>query len=229
MQLLDHKNDYNIFFIEREMQGMDGIEFAKELKSKNLIPVHAPVVIMLSNELYLIDDEAKDAGTHKMLYKPPTPSDIIDFLNELIGVKVKNEDYDHEYAARFEGRRILLAEDVDINREIVMAFVEPTHLMVDSAEDGAIAVDMFKNNPEMYDAIFMDVQMPNMDGYDATGAIRSLDIPNAKTIPIIAMTANVFREDIEKCLEAGMNDHIGKPIDMNILLNILSKYLPHPE
>ena len=125
----------------------------------------------------------------------------------------------------FEGRDILLAEDVEINREIVAALLEPTQLMIDYAENGAEAVRMFKESPEKYEMIFMDVQMPGMDGYEATRTIRSFDIPQAKTIPIIAMTANVFREDIEKCLEAGMNDHIGKPLDFHEVLEQLKYYL----
>jgi len=98
-------------------------------------------------------------------------------------------------------------------------------LTIDCAENGAEAVRMFDDAPDRYDMIFMDVQMPEMDGYEATRRIRSLDIPRAKTIPIVAMTANVFREDIEMCLEAGMNDHIGKPIEIEEFIGTLQKYL----
>ena len=108
---------------------------------------------------------------------------------------------------------IILAEDVDINREIFVALMEKTHIMIDHAENGLIAVEMFKQNPDKYDLIVMDLQMPEMDGLQATQTIRALDIPKAKTIPIIAMTANAFKEDIESCLAAGMNDHLAKPID----------------
>ncbi|MDR2543462.1 MAG: response regulator [Treponema sp.] len=125
----------------------------------------------------------------------------------------------------FKGCRILLAEDVEINREIVTALLEPTQVIVDCAENGVEAVQMFSRSPEQYDLIFMDVQMPEMDGYEATHIIRALDIPAAKVIPIIAMTANVFREDIEKCLQSGMDDHIGKPIDMNELLKKMRDYM----
>jgi PAS domain S-box-containing protein len=128
----------------------------------------------------------------------------------------------------FEGRRILLAEDVDINREIVMTLLEPTGLTIDCAENGSEAVRMFTDAPDRYDLIFMDIQMPEMDGYEATRRIRALDIPKAKTIPIIAMTANVFREDIEKCLKAGMDSHVGKPLDFEEVLDKLRSYWVTP-
>jgi len=126
---------------------------------------------------------------------------------------------------RFEGRRLLLTEDVEVNREIVQVLLEPTLIAIECAEDGEQAVKMFKDAPDKYDVIMMDVQMPKMDGYEATRIIRGLDVPGAETIPIIAMTANVFREDIERCLEAGMSAHIGKPIDFDEMVGILKSYL----
>jgi CheY-like chemotaxis protein len=129
------------------------------------------------------------------------------------------------YAEHFQGRRILLVEDVEINREIILALLEPTKLSIDCSENGQIAVNTFKENPQRYDMIFMDLQMPEMDGYEATRQIRSLDVPNAKTIPIIAMTANVFKEDIENCLAAGMDGHIGKPIHFDEVLLMLKNLL----
>ncbi|MCL2126074.1 MAG: ATP-binding protein [Oscillospiraceae bacterium] len=125
----------------------------------------------------------------------------------------------------FSGRHALLVDDVEINREIVIALLEPTSIEIDCAENGAIAVRMFSENPDRYDIILMDVQMPEMDGYQATRTIREIDIPKAKSIPIVAMTANVFKEDIERCIEAGMNDHLGKPLDINEVLNKLNEYL----
>jgi signal transduction histidine kinase/DNA-binding response OmpR family regulator len=125
----------------------------------------------------------------------------------------------------FEAYRIILAEDVEINREIVLTLLEDTKLAIDCAENGAAALKLFSENPGFYDFIFMDVHMPEMDGFEATRRIRALDDPKAKTIPIVAMTANVFKEDIEKCLEAGMNDHVGKPLDIPIVLEKLRKYL----
>jgi signal transduction histidine kinase len=125
----------------------------------------------------------------------------------------------------FPGRCLLLAEDVDINREIVLELLNPLQLEIDCAVNGVEAVEKFTAQPERYDLIFMDLQMPEMDGYEATRLIRALDLPNAKEIPIVAMTANVFREDIEKCLEAGMNDHVGKPLDLDDVLKKLTFYL----
>ncbi|MDR2110655.1 MAG: response regulator [Spirochaetaceae bacterium] len=133
---------------------------------------------------------------------------------------------DLEREDNFKGARILLAEDVEINREIVISLLEPAGLAIDCAENGLEAVDLFMQDPEKYDLIFMDIQMPEMDGYEASRRIRSCGLSRGKTIPIIAMTANVFREDIEKCLAAGMNAHVGKPLDMEEVLAVLRTHLP---
>jgi cellobiose-specific phosphotransferase system IIC component len=132
---------------------------------------------------------------------------------------------DNAGEAVFRGRRMLLAEDVAINREIVLALLEPTELEIDCAENGAEALRLYSASPERYDLIFMDVQMPEMDGYEATRRIRALKNSLAKEVPIIAMTANVFREDVENCLESGMNDHVGKPLDFDEVIRKLRKYL----
>jgi signal transduction histidine kinase/CheY-like chemotaxis protein len=141
-----------------------------------------------------------------------------------VGLKQADEAWD-DVDGLFKGFHILLAEDMDINREIVQALLEPTLLGIDCAENGAEAVRMFREAPDKYDMIFMDLQMPEMDGYEATRGIRELDVPKAKTIPILAMTANVFREDIEKCIEAGMNDHVGKPLALEEVMDKLRAYL----
>jgi len=127
----------------------------------------------------------------------------------------------------FMGHTVLLAEDVDINREIVVTLLEPTGLTVECAEDGEQALRMFRDRPDRYDMIFMDLQMPNLDGINATRRIRELGIPKAKVIPIVAMTANAFQEDIENCLSNGMNDHLGKPLDFTLVLDKLRRYLPN--
>jgi CheY-like chemotaxis protein/two-component sensor histidine kinase len=125
----------------------------------------------------------------------------------------------------FEGKRILLAEDIEVNREIIASLLEHTGITIDYAKNGIEAVDIFSSSSQIYDLILMDIMMPELDGYEATRKIRALDVPNAKQIPIIAMTANVFKEDIEKSLESGMNDHIGKPVDYNKLLIKLEENL----
>jgi signal transduction histidine kinase/CheY-like chemotaxis protein len=123
------------------------------------------------------------------------------------------------------GKRILLAEDVEINQEIVMALLEPTGIEFECAANGAEALEKFRASPQSYDLILMDCMMPEMDGYEATERIRALADPHAQQIPIVAMTANVFQEDIDKCLASGMNAHIGKPLDYNKFLAILQDYL----
>ena len=125
----------------------------------------------------------------------------------------------------FSAYTILIVEDIDINREIIAAVLEESGVSIDFAENGRIAVSLFRENPEKYDLILMDINMPEMNGYEATRRIRALGAVRAKDIPIIAMTANVFKEDIEKCITAGMNDHTGKPIYPNELFEKLKKYL----
>ncbi|MCL2154904.1 MAG: ATP-binding protein, partial [Leptospirales bacterium] len=125
----------------------------------------------------------------------------------------------------FSNFSVLLVEDIDINREIALAFLDDTHIQVDSAENGLKAVEAFENAPHKYDLILMDMQMPVMDGLEATRRIRAMDFSEAKQIPIIAMTANAFAEDIAECKNAGMNDHIGKPLDSQIFINKLMMYL----
>ncbi|WP_461256662.1 ATP-binding protein [Treponema sp. R80B11-R83G3] len=132
---------------------------------------------------------------------------------------------DGEQEPDYHGKRILLVEDVEINREIVITVLEPLGLEIMEAEDGQKAYDIFRANPDSFDLIFMDIHMPGIDGYEATRLIRAFDHPRAKTVPIIAMTANVFREDVERCLNAGMNDHVGKPLDFGVVSSVLKKYL----
>jgi len=125
----------------------------------------------------------------------------------------------------FSGKRLLLVDDVEINREIVITLLESTGLLIEGAEDGAVALAKFKENPWQYDLIFMDVHMPVMDGYETTKAIRSLELPWAQAIPIVAITANAFQEDVEKSLQAGMNSHLSKPLRQNTMIELLQRYL----
>jgi PAS domain S-box len=128
----------------------------------------------------------------------------------------------------FTGKSILLVEDVEINREIIMALLEDTGIAIDCAENGHIGLKMFRNNPEKYDLIFMDIHMPEMDGYTASKELRATGCARAGSVPIIAMTANAFKEDIESCKDAGMNDHIAKPVDFTLLREKMQKYLRQP-
>ena len=137
----------------------------------------------------------------------------------------KEDETSGDISGIFRGHRVLLVEDVDINREILMTLLEPTLLEIDCAVSGTEAVRKFSETPESFDIILMDIQMPEMDGYEATRTIRALNAPNASTVPIIAITANVFKEDIDNCLNAGMNGHIGKPFDFDEVLDNLKEFI----
>ena len=226
LQLVEEKGAYDIYFVDWKLPDYDGLLLANTLKAKVTGDRIPHIVIMSSAEWNLIEDEAKKLGINKFLPKPLFPSTILDIVNAILGAEQNEQNsvqqVTHEH---FKGYNILLAEDVEINREIVEVLLEPTQIAMDFAENGEEAVTMFVNDPDKYDMIFMDVQMPKMDGYHATRTIRGIDNPRAKTIPIVAMTANVFKEDIEKCLEAGMNSHIGKPLNFEDVLNKLRTHL----
>jgi signal transduction histidine kinase/CheY-like chemotaxis protein len=228
--LIDRNGFYDLYFIDWKMPGMDGIALSRLIIERG---GDQSVVIMISStEWSVIEAEAKNAGIKKFLPKPLFPSMIADCINECLGASslpAKGEEIAE--IDDFSGRRVLLAEDVEINREIILALLEPTNLIIDCAENGIEAVRRFSESPQIYDMIFMDLQMPEMDGYEATRRIRAFEAENPPPetaqpggIPIIAMTANVFREDIEKCLEAGMNGHLGKPLDINEVLDKLREY-----
>jgi CheY-like chemotaxis protein len=227
LELIEQKGDYNLYFIDWKMSDMDGIELTAELKKRMKEQGDSFVVMVSAAEHSIFADEAKKAGVDKFLQKPLFPSIIEDMVSDHFGLTEERvEDVEVGIAGIFADRCILLAEDVEINREIVMALLEPTGLVIDCAENGKEAVQMFSEAPKKYDIIFMDMQMPEMDGLEATRQIRKLDNQRAMSIPIVAMTANVFKEDIENCLAAGMNNHIGKPLDFNELIEVLRKYLP---
>jgi signal transduction histidine kinase/DNA-binding response OmpR family regulator len=231
ISLAERNEIYHIYFIDWRMPGMDGIQAAAELKART--PANSVVIMMSAAEWNAVEIEARRAGIRKFLSKPIFPSTIADIINDCLGVQ-----YDQvteavpDITGLFAGRRILLTEDVEINREIVLTLLEPTGLEIDCAENGIEAVRMFSEAPGKYELIFMDVQMPEMDGYEATRRIRAIEKELCgshedlfRQIPIVAMTANVFSEDIEKCLKSGMNSHLGKPLDFDEVLDKLYAYL----
>jgi len=236
LALVEQKGGCHIYFVDWKMPGMDGIQLARELKTRT--PENSVVIMISAVEWSAVAEEAKKAGVVKFMSKPLFPSTIAEIINECLGTgNRQKEEVKTDITGLYKGHCILLAEDVEINREIVLTLLEPAQLEIECAENGAEAVSMFTEAPEKYEMIFMDVQMPEMDGYEATRRIRtveaemhsssaaSYDGESHRQVPIIAMTANVFKEDIEKCLEAGMNGHIGKPLDFNEVLEKLSKYL----
>jgi signal transduction histidine kinase/DNA-binding response OmpR family regulator/PAS domain-containing protein len=232
LELVSKNGLYDIYFVDWKMPGMDGLELARELRelgSKNSV-----TTMISSGEWSSVETETRAAGIDSFLSKPLFPSAIIDCISEYLGLESLKTGENNVFTEIdvYEGRRILLAEDIEINREIVLTMLEPTRLKIDCAENGRAAVKMYCDEPGKYDMIFMDVQMPEMDGYEATKQIRKFENENmeslpieAKRVPIIAMTANVFREDIEKCLAAGMDNHIGKPLALEDILGMLRKYL----
>jgi len=209
------------------MPEMNGIELTREIKRRCM--ENQIVMLISSTDWAEVEHDARDAGAARFLQKPLFPSSIVDCINACMNVRGEKagggfcEDVSEDGV--FSGKRTLVAEDVRINREIFQALIEHTGLDMDFVEDGVEAVEKYSADPEGYDMILMDIQMPNMDGYAASREIRSSGRPGADAIPIIAMTANVFREDIDRCLAAGMNDHIGKPIDTPEVIAKLKRYL----
>ncbi|MCL2373701.1 MAG: response regulator, partial [Treponema sp.] len=225
---------YDICFLDRKTSDMSGIELTRELKELN--PGKPVVLIASVVEWNAIEKEAKSAGVDDFLGKPLLPSTVVESIGKCIGAAAIAEEKEREEDSAmfgldetFPGRRILLAEDVEINREIVQTILEPTEIEIDCAVNGAEVVEMFEKNPERYDMIFMDLQMPEMNGLEASRRIRGFGSPKARDVPIIAMTANVFKEDIEICLKAGMNAHIGKPLVLGEVMEILRQYLRAPQ
>ncbi|MDR2619146.1 MAG: response regulator [Treponema sp.] len=227
--LIEKNGPYTFYFIDWRMPGMNGIELSGRIKAADS-GKNSVVIIISAAEWGIIEDEARGAGVDGFLPKPLFPSAIVSCINEYLDIEhpLVQEDAAAGTDGCFKGYRVLLAEDVQINQEIVLTLLESTALDIDCADNGAEAVKKFFADPDRYNMIFMDVQMPEMDGFEATRRIRSLDLQWAKTIPIVAMTANVFKEDIEKCLASGMNDHVSKPIDIDEVMNKLRQYLLRP-
>ena len=220
LKRIDESGGYDIYFVDWEIPGMDGIELIRRIKRRN--PNRKSAIIMISaTEWSVIHDKAKDAGIDKFLRKPLFASEVVDCMNTCMGVIEPNTSRQKNVkTGEFRGCRILLAEDVKINREIVLGRMKFTDAEIDCAENGLEALRIVTENPDKYEMVFMDVQMPEMDGMEATRRIRQ----SGNQVPIIAMTANVFKEDIDLCMAAGMNDHIGKPLDLSSVLEKVRKY-----
>ena len=222
----NRRGAYDIVFVDWKMPGMDGIELTRKIRTG----MHENVLIVMisATEWSVIEERAKSAGVNGFIPKPLFASVLVDCINQYLGkARSGKAGQDGEYAANcFAGYRILLAEDVEVNREIVIALLEDTGIAIECAENGLVAYEKFAADPALYDMIYMDIHMPVMDGFTATKKIRASGLERASTIPIVAMTANVFREDVEECLAAGMNDHVGKPIDLDEVMEKLKQYLP---
>ncbi|MDR1943956.1 MAG: response regulator, partial [Synergistaceae bacterium] len=227
--MIERSGPYDVYFVDWKLPGMNGIELSKQI---NRYKEGKSVVIMISAaEWDAIEKEANKAGVYRFMQKPLFSLSIADCINDCLGPEeneaesVAAENKANSVKGCFAGHRVILAEDIEINREIVLELLEPTELEIDCAGSGLEALELFKSDPGRYEMIFMDIQMPVMDGYEATRSIRELDSPQAKTVPIIAMTANVFREDVDRCIASGMNEHIGKPLDIDSVMDKLRKYL----
>jgi len=250
LTMIGKDSPYDIYFLDWKMPGMDGVELAEQIKTRT--EQKSAIVLMTSADWSFIEEKARQAGVEKIVAKPLFPSVIAECINQCTGrEETTMKDEGTIGTDDFSGYRIILAEDVEINREILLSLLEPTGLAVDCACNGIEAVELFTSSPDKYAMIFMDVQMPEMDGYEATRRIRAfeakhkdaagsdrstkndpefegqtLQTPESlKGIPVIAMTANVFKEDVDHCIDAGMNGHVGKPLDMEAVLAQLRKHL----
>jgi PAS domain S-box-containing protein len=219
-KIIEERGGFDVYFIDWRMPEMDGLELTKWIKSRGM---RGKVILFSSAELEEIREASLQSGADKCLIKPFLPSAVIDCLNECFGISGRYESHgkDNEFA----GKTLLVVEDIEINREILLSLLEHTGLNIDCAENGEEAIALIKAAPGRYDAVLMDMQMPVMDGLKATRRIRAMPDPQCKDLPIIAMTANVFKDDVENCLAAGMNDHVGKPIDIDEMFRKLRKFL----
>lgn len=227
-----HKTNrtYDIIFLDYDMPDANGLDIVKRLSG--VIDKNTVIIITSFSEWRQIEDALQQIGVNRFIAKPIFPSAVLDAINDVVGSTLKTLEIKMDVpreAPDFSGINILLAEDVEINREIFMALLAETQVSIDTAENGLSAVSKFKENPNRYDLIIMDIQMPEMDGYEATRTIRAMDIPKAKVVPIVAMTANVFKEDIERCLACGMNGHLSKPIDEKDVIEKIKHYTVSPE
>lgn len=213
------------------MPGKDGLATAKEIRQTAGDEI--PIIILSAYDWSDIESEAKEAKVNGFISKPMFKSKLIRTLQNVLGPEGGTEIASVLETFKrqdFSGRRVLLAEDNEINIEVAQELLHLVGIEVETALNGQLAAECVQERPAgYYDLIFMDIQMPVMNGYEAAHAIRTLDRPDLKEIPIIAMTADAFSDDIRRSKEAGMNDHISKPVDLERLEAVLLKWLPHTE
>lgn len=215
----EQNDPFHVYIIDWLMPDMNGIETVRRIRK--VIEPSTPIIILTAYDWADIEDEARQAGVTAFVSKPLFMSELRDALTHKVvsgrqPLLPKHGDY--------TGKKVLLVEDNELNREIATAILEEAGLKVDAVEDGTDAVAKMNEAAEdEYDLILMDIQMPKMDGYTATREIRTLSSSKKANIPIVAMTANAFEEDRQKAFKAGMNAHIAKPIDVNILMGTLDK------
>ena len=215
-------DSFRVYIIDWLMPDMNGIETSRRIRKA--IGDDTPIIVLTAYDWSDIEEEAKSAGITAFVSKPLFPSDLHKVLSECLG-KTRTDPEQDPVNVDFTGRKLLIVEDNEINREIATELLEESGFIVDVAEDGDIAVEKMKKAEKGdYDLVLMDIQMPRMDGFEATKAIRALE-SDISDIPILAMTANAFEEDRKNALEAGMNEHIAKPINIKMLKKILEKYL----
>ena len=217
------REPYNLILVDWRMPDMDGLETTKQIRAA--VGDETPVIILTSYNWEDIEHEAKAAGVDTFVAKPLFAGNVLDEFREAF--KKKNAKLIRE-TPDLTGRRVLLAEDVEVNAEIMMMVLSMREIEVDHAENGRVAVEKFGENEDgYYDAILMDMRMPEMDGLEATRRIRAMNKSDAKTIPIIALTANAFDEDVQRSMQAGLNAHLSKPVEPDILFETLEGLLHH--
>lgn len=218
--LWDEGKYFDMILIDWKMPGMDGIETARHIRA--IVGPEVTIIIMTAYDWISIEHEAKLAGVNLLMSKPMFKSALVSAFSKALGEKEERKPQMDAAAYDFSGRRLLLAEDNAINTEVAVMLLESKGFTVDTAENGLRALELFsKSSTGYYDAILMDIRMPLMDGLTATTSIRHLTNEDAATIPIVAMTANAFDDDIEKSKAAGMDAHLAKPIDSDRLYQTL--------
>jgi PAS domain S-box-containing protein len=223
-QAVMRNDNYSVYLIDWLLPDMNGIEVTRRIRTE--VGDDVPIVVLTAYDWEDIENEAMEAGVTAFCSKPLFLSELRNCLNSVINAAEEEEETDNSAQLDIPTGRILLAEDVELNQEIAVTILGDAGFTTDVAENGQMAVDMLKESkPGYYQVILMDVQMPIMNGYEATREIRKLKDKKLASIPIIAMTANAFEEDKQEALRAGMNSHIAKPIDIKNLFDTLSKIL----